>query len=135
MRLLRRNTTKFEYYPPTGNETDLNADGEHTGDFRPEYGAPVTYRGNISAPSGQVQYQFYGMDIRYTHTLLMDKPKTDIREHGLIKWRGITFDIQAVCPSLNVLSVALKRQTGTVPEEQPAGDLNEGCDQADTHDA
>lgn len=52
MRLLRRNTTKFEYLPYTGLETDLNEDGEHTGDFRPELGEPKEYRGNISTPSG-----------------------------------------------------------------------------------
>ena len=119
MRLLRRNTTEFEYLPPTGNETDIDANGDHTGDFHPEYGDPITYRGNISAPSGQVQHQFYGLDIRYTHTLLMDDPTADIHERGLIRWQGHTYDIQAVCPSLNVLSVALRRQTDIDPENGP----------------
>lgn len=127
MRLLRRNMTKFEYLPPIGVETDLNSDGDHTGDFHPVYGDPITYRGNISSPSGQVQHQFYGLDIRYTHTLLMDNPEADINENGLIRWKGNTYDIQAVCPSLNVLSIALRRQTGTDPEngpEEPDGEDN-----------
>ena len=119
MKLLKRNMTEFEYLPNDGTESDLNEDGEHTGEFHPVYGEPVRYKGNISAPSGQVQHQFYGEDIRYTHTLLMDDPHADINEHGLIRWKGAVYDIQAVRPSLNVLSIALRKQTTVVPEEQP----------------
>ena len=112
MKLLLRNTTLFEYLAPLPDEmTDLNDDGDHTGEFEPVYDAPVTYRGNISTPSGQVEHQFYGEDIRYTHTLVMSDPKADIRETGLIRKNGIYYDIMAVRPSLNVLDVALKRQT------------------------
>ena len=125
MRLLKRNVTEFEYLPLTGELSDLNEDGDHTGEFHPVYGNPVTYKGNISAPNGQTQQQFYGEDIRYTHTLLMDDPKADIREHGLIRWRGNTYDIQAVRPSLNVLSVALRQQTGIDPENGPETDGEE----------
>lgn len=119
MRLLKRNMTKFEYFPPEDEETDVDANGDHTGDFHPVHGDPITYTGNISVPSGQVQHQFYGEDIRYTHTLLMDDPNVDIKETGLIRWKGNTYDIQAVRPSLNVLSVALRRQTGIDPENGP----------------
>ena len=111
MKLQRRNTTEFEYLPYTGSDTDLNDDGEHTGEFHPVYGQPITYRGNISSPSGSTNQTFYGEDIRYTHTLLMDNPKAEINEHGIIRWKGNLYDIQAVRPSLNILSIALKRQT------------------------
>ena len=119
MRLLRRNTTEFEYLPYSGTETDLNDDGEHTGEFRPEYGDPVIYRGNISSPSGHTVHQFYGEDIRYTHTLVLDNPNADIEEHGMIRWKNNLYEITAVRPSLNVLSVALRRITGIVEDEQP----------------
>lgn len=127
MRLLRRNTTKFEYLPYTGLETDLNDDGEHTGDFRPELGEPIAYRGNISAPSGQTQQQFYGADIRYTHTLVMDNPDVPINEYGVVRWKGEMYDIAAVRKSINVLSVALRKQTGNhaepyEPDPEPEGD-------------
>ena len=111
MRLLIRNTTEFEYIPWDGTETDLNEDDEHTGEFHPAYGNPVTYMGNISSPSGQTQQTFYGEDIRYTHTLVMDNPKADINEHGIIRWQQHLYDIVAVRPSLNVLSAALRRRT------------------------
>ena len=128
MKLLKRNLTEFEYLPFTGEETDLNDDGEHTGEFRPEYGEPVLYKGNISAPSGHTVQQFYGEDIRYTHTLVMDKPDVAIDEHGMIRWKGDLYEITAIRPSLNVMSIALKRITGTVEEEFPDDDTDDDTD-------
>ena len=117
MRLLKRNVTEFEYLPLESQSSDLNDDGEHTGIYHPVYGNAVQYKGNISVPSGQVQHQFYGMDIRYTHTLLMDDVKADIKESGLIRWKGHLYDIQAIRPSLNVLSIALRQQTDCEDDE------------------
>ena len=111
MKCLKRNMTDFEYLPYDGTETDLNDDGDHTGEFHRAYGTPVPYKGNISTPSGKVNQTFYGDDIRYTHTLVMDTPDVDIHEGGLICWKGNLYDIQAVRPSLNAVSIALKRQT------------------------
>ena len=111
MRLLKRNLTEFEYLPATGKETDLNSDGEHTGEFYPEYGDPKVYTGNISAPNGDTNQTFYGEDVRYTHTLVMDRPNVGIKEGGAILWKGDMYDIQAIRPSLNVLNVALRKQT------------------------
>ena len=111
MKCLRRNMTDFEYLPYTGTETDLNSDGEHTGEFYPEYDNPIPYRGNISTPSGQTNQTFYGEDIRYTHTLVMDDPNCGIKENGLIRWNDNMYDILAVRPSLNAISIALRRRT------------------------
>lgn len=111
MRLLYRNTTEFEYLPYTGLMSDLNEDEEHTGELHPEYGKPIVYRGNISSPSGYTNQTFYGTDIRYTHMLVMADNKVDIRETGLIRWKGDLYDIRAVRPSLNGMSVALRKQT------------------------
>ena len=111
MKLLRRNSTEFEYLPYTGLSSDLNEDEEHTGEFHPVYDSPVTYRGNISSPSGYTNQMFYGTDIRYTHVLVMDNPHAEIQETGLIRWKGNLYDIRAVRPSINGLSVALRRQT------------------------
>ena len=121
MKLLMRNMTEFEYLAPTEGESDLNSIGEHTGEFHPVYAEAVTYKGNISAPSGHTEHQFYGEDIRYTHTLIMCDMSADIQEGGLIRWKGNTYDITAVRPSLNVLSVALRRQTSVQDEEEGGG--------------
>lgn len=118
MRCLRRNMTDFEYIPYTGLDSDLNEDGEHTGEFHPMYGDPVSYRGNISSPSGYTNQTFYGTDVRYSHVLVMDNPNVDIRETGMIRWKGNLYDIRAVRPSLNSISVALRRQT----KDNPDGD-------------
>ena len=111
MELLRRNTTEFEYLPYTGEESDLNSDGDHTGEFYPVYGDPVKYRGNISTPGGMANQTFYGEDIRYTHVLVMKIPKEPISEHGVIRWKARMYDIRAVRQSLNSLSIALRKQT------------------------
>ena len=120
MKLQRRNTTLFEYLPPDGTVTDLNDDGEHTGEFHPQYLTPVTYRGSISVPSRQTVQQFYGEEVRYSHTLIMDRPDVDIEETGIIRWQGKTYEIKAIHRSLNVLNAALMQENA--PEEEPEGD-------------
>lgn len=124
MKCLERNKTKFEYLPYDGTETDLNEDGEHTGEFHHEYGQPVEMKGNISTPSGRVNQTFYGQDIRYTHTLVMENLNAGITEQGMIRWKDELYDIQAVRPSINVLSVALKKQTAAHddPYVEPDGE-------------
>ena len=118
MKTLKRNLRKFEYLACTGEETDLDERGYHTGQFHPVYADPVWMEGNISVPSGHTTNQFYGMDIRYTHVLVMEDPETDIREDGVIRWKGELYDIQAVRPSINALSVALRRQTRNHAESE-----------------
>lgn len=110
MRLLKRNTKRFIYKARTGEEEVLN-DGMHTGIYEPVYTDGTAYYGNISAPSGFVTPELFGIDTNYTHVLLVDKPKADIKEDGLIECEGVTYEIRAVRPSLNVLSVALKEVT------------------------
>ena len=111
MRCLRRNETEFEYLPYEECVERITDDGDHTGEMAPGYGDPVPMRGNISTPSGQTNNTFYGQDIRYTHTLVMNKPEVPIQEGGAIRWKGEKYDIRAVRESLNVLSVALRKQT------------------------
>ena len=127
MKLLRRNLTWFEYLPYGGAGSDLNEYGEHTGEFHAGYGRPIRYRGNISSPNGQTTHTFYGEDIRYTHTLVLCNPKIEITEHGIVRWQGHCYEVTAVRPSLNVLSVALRRMTDDegqpyVPDPEPDGE-------------
>ena len=134
MRLLIRNMTTFEYFPYDGVGTDLNSDGEHTGEFHPSYGDPETYRGNISTPSGQTTHTFYGEDIRYTHTLVMDKD-VGIQEQGIIRWKGNLYEVTAVRPSINSVSIALRRMTADmgipyIPEN--TGDTGETGETGET---
>lgn len=124
MKLLLRNTTEFEYLPYTGVDSDLNDDNEHTGEYHHVYGDPVWYRGNISSPSNEVNQTLYGTDIRYTHTLLLDDPNAAIDEYGQVRWRGDLYDIQAVIPSINSLTVALQKRTKdhAPAQAEPEGD-------------
>ena len=117
MRLQRRNTTVFEYFPDTGETNDLDEHERHTGQFKPVFGAPILLRGSISVPSGLVYQAFYGIDTRYTHTLLMDDPDAPITETGIIRWKGKTYEIRAVRRSMNVLAAALREQTKSPLQE------------------
>lgn len=122
LHLLRRNETDFEYLPPDGVKTDLNDDGEHTGEFYQKHADPVPYRGNISMPSGTISQNFFGTDTRYTHVLMMDDPEADISELGTIRWKGDLYEIRAVKPSLKALSIALRKKTanrGEPYEDEP----------------
>lgn len=119
MRNLKRNETKFEYLPPDGETTDLNEAGEHTGEFYQKHGDPVKMKGNISMPGGTISQNFFGTDTRYTHVLVMDDPEAEISELGMIRWKDNLYEITAVRPSLNALSVALRKKTANnaTPED------------------
>ena len=116
MKLLKRNETEFTYTPYNG-KVEILKDGKHTGKSAVSYGNAVTYRGNISLPYGQAVQQLFGIETKYTHVLLMDDTEADIRESGLIQWKGNEYVITAVRPSLNVLAVALKQTVKVVPNE------------------
>ena len=47
----------------------------------------------------------------------MDKPDVDIREDGLIRWKGNTYEIMAIRRSLNVFAAALRRQSVNYEED------------------
>ena len=110
MRLLRRNTTTFEYRANLG-EQEVLLNGMHTGNYGITYADPVRYRGNISAPSGFATDNLFGVNTKYTHVLVMDKPDVDITEDGLIDWKGAVYEVKAVRPSINSVSIALKKRT------------------------
>ena len=110
MRLLKRNTTAFEYRAYLRSE-DVLVNGLHTGNVRPVYDDPVQYRGNISAPSGFATDNLFGINTQYTHILLMSDMNADIKEYGLVVWKEDEYDVQAVRPTMNVLAVALKKRT------------------------
>ena len=107
MRLLKRQQTAFEYMPNLGVQEILE-DGKHTGRYCPRYGGRVTYKGNVAMPTGYVQATWFGIDKDYSHILLMEDPKAPIKEDGIIEWDGNTYVIQAVKPSYNFLSIAMR---------------------------
>lgn len=86
---------------------------KHTGRYEVQYGDPVIFRGMINSPSGYVQPQLFGINKDYTHVLILDDPDADIKEEGRIRWKDALYEIKAVSPSINVLSVALKKLTAT----------------------
>lgn len=116
MKLQKRNCITFTYSPFLG-ESDLDVNGLHTGDFVPSYGKEIEYEGNLNPPGGVAQQTLFGIDTRYTHVLLMDNVKADIRENGVIRYKDDEYEIRAIRPSINVLSIALRKRTKNHGEE------------------
>lgn len=109
MRMLKRNSVPFRYFPYVGEIEKL--DGElHTGIMEPNYGIPFDYWGNISVPSNMAQANLFGLNTPYTHVLLTDT-EAQIEENGRIECNNVQYDVTAVRRSLNVVSVALKQRT------------------------
>ena len=125
MKLLRRNTVEFQYYKNTGLSSDMDGDGFHTGEFHPVFADPVTYRGTLSTPTGNAIQAFDGLEIRYSHTMVMDDPDADIEETGEIECNGKRYDIKAVRPSLNFLLIALQEKLRE-PNSEPYDPGGEG---------
>lgn len=124
MRLARRNTTLFKYKPFLGLGSDVDDSGFHTGNPVPMYGEYRTMRGTISAPSGSVTQALDGLEGTYTHTLIMDSPKVNIKEDGIITWRGNDYAVTAVRPSINFTLIALRKMAvdhEILTEDEPQG--------------
>lgn len=123
MKTLKRNQRDFEYIPFIDAGSDIDENGDHTGDYdEPHYGNPIPYKGNISVPSGQAVNMFYGREIRYTHVLVMDKPEEEFNEQGIIRWQGKLYEIKAVMESINSFSAALRQMSPgeiTIPDPEP----------------
>lgn len=109
MRLLKRDTVSFRYYPYVGERETMDA-GRHTGEMKPRYGVPFEYHGNLSSPSGFAQANLFGLNTPYTHVLLTETG-VDIQEHGLIQCGTHYYDVTAVRPSANVMNIALRKRT------------------------
>ena len=107
MRLLRRNTVEFEHLAYKGKEEVLDY-GKHTGRYNPQYADPVVYRGTIDLPGGYVARELFGLNLDYTHILVMDQKDAPIKEEDRIAWNDRQYEIRAVRPSLNFLSIAMK---------------------------
>jgi len=112
--LQKINLTQFWYRPFVGKREKLTDLGRHTGTYDVEYGDPVEYEGQITIPYGTATARMFGLDANYTHVLTMEDPETDITEHGQIEWKGDIYDITAVRPSLNCLTVGLRKRTKNV---------------------
>lgn len=116
MKLLKRNLTSFDYRACLGEVEVLETEGSgqdavqrHTGRFEVRYADPVAMTGSISYARGFVANQWFGIDDRYTHTLLIGTPDANIAEDGLIDWKGDTYEIRAVRATLNVTAVAMRK--------------------------
>ena len=116
MKLLKRNLTSFDYRACLGQVEVLETEGtgqdvvtRHTGRYTVQYADPVSMTGSMSYARDYIANQWFGIDDRYTHTMLIGSVDTGIREDGLIDWKGDTYEIRAIRESINVTALALRK--------------------------
>lgn len=110
MKLLKRNLKTVEYLAYRGKE-EILSDGKHTGRMEVVYDDPVVFEGNLSVPNTYASHHMFGIDVNYTHVLMLEGTDTGIEEEGLIVYGDDTYEIRSVRESLNVTTVALRKRT------------------------
>ena len=91
MRGLKRNESTFWYAKYTGNTTDV-VDGIHTGEYSPEYTAPVAVRANVSyagsasalSTQGHVNPNEFGESWNYDRYIVIARTDIDIDETSIV---------------------------------------------------
>ena len=123
MKGLERNKQEFRYAAPTGEkEPIVDKQGNLTGEYASGYSEPVTWKGNISAGSGDVEAAPFGSEITYDRIIVLDDPKFPINESSIlwidtppeIQEDGSTKDphdyiVKQVATSLNSVSIAVSK--------------------------
>ena len=91
MRGLKRNESTFWYAKYTGVSTDV-VDGIHTGEFVPQYTAPVAVKANVSyagsasalSTQGFVDANEFGESWNYDRYIVIADPGVDIDETSIV---------------------------------------------------
>lgn len=121
MRLLKRNQIPFWYCLYKGKQPIYDADGYDTGETALTYAEPVKVKAHITAASGDVTYEQFGIGVVYDKVVQLDGTDWDIDEQTVLfvdKDPPATFDAQnvpcdytvtRVSKSLNFTSLAIKK--------------------------
>lgn len=122
MRCLMKNKQKF-YYALFNSKTEVvDDDGYFTGEYKLQYGKPLTAKANISAAKGETTMRQFGEDIPYDKIVVMDNPSTLIDEYAILwidslpvlKRDGTTdtphdYVVKQVARSINSVSIAVAK--------------------------
>ena len=84
MRTLDRNKRKFYYCLHQDKEKLYDENNNFTGEYSPEYAAPVEAYGNISASSGMTEAEPFGNDISYDKTIALQGTDWSIDESTVL---------------------------------------------------
>ena len=84
MRCLARNQQKF-WYALFNSKTEVtDSNGYFTGEYKLNYGNPISARANISAAKGETTIRQFGEELLYDKVIVMDDPSTLIDEYAIV---------------------------------------------------
>lgn len=112
MRLLKRNQRRVIHAEFIGKTEEIR-DGLFTGEWIKEYTEPVETKMTISAARGQTSSQIFGIETKYTKTMITDDINCPITESSLI-WIDIpsfedpNYKVVAIARSLNFITYAIQ---------------------------
>lgn len=107
---LERNKQEFRYAVPTGEkEPIVDKQGNLTGEYTGRYSEPVTWKGNISAGSGNVEAAPFGSEITYDRIIVLAGDIPPIDENCKVWFDGQQYIVKAVAKSLNGVSIAIRK--------------------------
>ena len=121
MRCLNRNKSAFYYATYEGLKPIIKADeyGNEfdTGEYEPEYSAPVLCRGNVSPVTGFTGTEIFGVSDGYDRVIVLENPKIAIDEFSVL-WIDAdpaevpyNFVVKKVARSLNSVAIAVSKVT------------------------
>lgn len=92
MRDLKRNKQKI-YYALYNQKTDItDGNGYKTGEFTLSYGQPTPLYINISPGRGESDYELFGSNVSYDHTLTTTDLNCPITENTIVWYDKAPFD-------------------------------------------
>lgn len=110
MKGLERNKRDFQYAVHTGRkEPILDESGNRTGEYASVYSEPVSWKGNISAGSGDVEAAPFGSEITYDRIIVLAGETPPIDENCKVWFDGKQYIVKAVAKSLNSVSIAIRK--------------------------
>ena len=119
MRILSRNKQTI-YYALYSGETEEIRDGLYTGEKVSIYALPVEIRASVSAARGTADIDLFGVNVSYTHTVIVDDMSCPINEHSRL-WIGCApvgeggaavphnYEVVQVAKSLNHIAYAVRK--------------------------
>lgn len=114
MKTLFRNLKTFYYANENGVSALTDADGYKTGEYEVTYTEPAAVKGNISASTGSVFENPFGLTEGYDKVIVVDDADLPIQESSVV-WVNASTDqphdyvVRRLARSLNSISIAVKR--------------------------
>lgn len=109
MRGLARNKSTIQYILYESYEEEQDSNGYYTGAQIPRYSDPVSIRASVSASRGTSEVDLFGINVPYTHTIIVDDMTCPVDENSIFYISGKPYAVLLVAKSLNHITYAVRK--------------------------